>query len=215
MKGNYTMKGRPKGSGELTAQIKLAKQNNSQAIEYLLSYYEPKIQSIISYFTEHYNLGIIDEDDLRQQCYIGILNALKSDSNFTGIYYICMVQCCQQLYYDLSRTIRIPAHYWYLHKDQLNDLLDSTEVYPIYNIDIADDEEFIDSLQNQIINSITIEKCKSVLSQKYFDILYLHNVEGWTFAQIGLKYNITRNRVMQIEHKAILKCTQLESQYSI
>ena len=52
-----------------------------------------------------------------------------------------------------------------------------------------------------------------VLNDKEFDILWKHNVENWTLAEIGEKYHVNKERVRQVELRAINKCKDIGKEY--
>lgn len=191
---------------ELTKQLKLAVAGDNKAKELIILYYEPKIQAIIEYFSKNYPSNIIDKEDIRQQCYLGILSSLKYSTYFTENFYKHMCKCVRDLYFQLQQSVSSTNIY------ELsvipNDIEDSlVKICKLFNVEYIEDLNILyKDFENQCIAKITVNELKLILNDKEFDILWKHNVENWTLAEIGKKYHVNKERVRQIELRAINKC---------
>ena len=72
---------------------------------------------------------------------------------------------------------------------------------------IADEQNVEEEVQNKIFYTETFKQLKSLLTEREYTILLLRNglYDGniWTLEEIGNIYNVTRERVRQIEVKAL------------
>lgn len=197
---------------EISNHIKAAKAGSKSDIEWLFNHYDKeKIPSIIDYFMNLPNPGILDEDDIRQDCYIGILQCLNSPCQFSINVYTYMCNVVRRDYRNHHTFVRIPSYIYDNYEDLLNDLYEQLEVisldeYEEINEEITDESVLIYHNPLQPHYEDIIEKCKEVLTEKQFTILYLYYVYDYTLDQIGKMYKVTRERIRQIIEKSIEIC---------
>ena len=198
---------------ELTKQVKLAIAGDKKAKEYILLYYEPKIKAVIEYFSKNYPSSIIDEEDIRQQCYLGILSSLKYSTYFVEGFYKYMCRCVRDLYFQLQQST--PSTNIYELSLIPKDVKDSlAKVCKLFDVEYIEDLNILyKDFENQCIDKIVVNELKFVLNDKEFDVLWKHNVENWTLAEIGEKYNVNKERVRQVELRAINKCKNIGKEY--
>lgn len=184
-----------------------AKLGNEESIKYLITNYEPQIQNIIKCFSNKLDLGILDEDDIRQDCYVGLLKCLeKQNTSFMHNVFWYMVHEVERDYESHRLIIRLPHHLYEKQKELIKEL--EIECVQLNNETSIVDTDSILTLLNQIHFEQTLNQCKLNLSEKEFNILYLYYIEELTLNEIGQIYNVTREYIRIIKLRAIRKCKQ-------
>jgi RNA polymerase sigma factor (sigma-70 family) len=193
--------------------IKKAKDGDTEAINSLFKHYEPKIQQLIDYFVENYNLGILDEDDLRQDCYIGIMKCLNANCSFTTQYYLYMLQTIQRDYYKNHFPMKLPSYLYSKAscKEQLNNIVNNYEFISIEDKNISIDA--LTNLEYDCVHRVYLQdlakNCKPLLKQREWDLLNLRfgfdNNKCHTLEEIANEFGVTRERIRQMEKQALNK----------
>lgn len=198
---------------KLTEIIAKAKQGDKPSIEYLFKYYDGKINEIIRFYKKNYITGILDTDDLKQQCYYGLMKCLQSDCRFVYYYYIYMVQAVQRECFEKGSTIRLPSHVF-------DDRERGIKMQKSIQCEMIGDEVLDIPMEDYILDKVNrtqlINKIQNIVTEREYDIIYLHHGEGWTLDKIAKKYNLSRGRILGIEQKAfrkIKKFKDLEESY--
>lgn len=90
----------------------------------------------------------------------------------------------------------------------LNSLVGEEEDSEIMDF-IPDEDSFIDILNDSELMSMFIDKIKKILEPREFNIILLrtglYDGREWTLQEVGDKFNLTRERIRQIQKKAIAK----------
>ena len=193
---------------QITELIKKAKSGDKDAMQKLCLHYDKQINSIIDFFTKNYKLGILNKDDIRQDCYIGIIKSLDKDKNFSRDYFWRMFNEVQRDYDNHCTTIRIPSLSAY-NKKQLkikNELIDSVNCENIREYsNVSDNIDFSSDIVHNIASKQLIQDMKTILTEKQFNILYLYYCEELTLQEIGKIYNNQLENIRAQRNRALSK----------
>lgn len=170
---------------ELNDTIELAKHNNQDAILRLCDYYEYKIIDTITYFRKNYPTINISDEDIRQDCYMGLLLCLQRTDNFCKQLSICM-------YREVLKDID------YNYRDNINNVLPITETMS-YNLNEDNIIEYADFKK-------AVEYIKHVVSPKEYDVLLSYYIDDINTVKLGKIHKVSTERIRQIIQKAINKC---------
>ena len=189
----------------ISKHIKAAKDGDQDEIEWLFNHYEPKIQMIVDHFMSLPNPGIVEPEELIQECHIGLVNCLNDDCPFAKSVFTYMLNEVRRYYRHAHSFVRIPSYIYDKYPDQAKQLVEKFEIISLEDIMDCHDIASLD-LHNQPHFEDAIEKCRANLTEKQFNILYLYFVEEYTLELIGQKYNVTRERIRQIIEKSLEIC---------
>ena len=202
---------------EISKLIKKAQSGDEDAIVELLDHYEYQINNIADFFMDNYDVGILDKDDLMQAGRIGILNCLNrpTDVRFASKINRYIWQSIQREIYNNCRTIRLPVHIWEEYNNAKDDpnppVLDTfikNETEPLDNYDFVwtdfENERLTDYNYEHLITKLI-----NVCSPKEQFVLYQRIWREKTLEETGRRLGVTRERVRQIENRALHKITSV------
>lgn len=189
-------------STSIPKHVKQAQLNNEESIQWLFNYYEDRINSIVEHFIHKYKPIVLDKEDFRQDCYIGLLKCVNQSNKF-----------CKEVF-------------WYMIREVKTDIVHNALCVklPVNTCAICSDEELLlyikdnfsqctldgvyetSNWENVSCYNIMLEQCKDILTEKEFDILKLYYKHDWSFSQIGKKYHISGERAKQYRNRAVKKC---------
>ena len=195
-----------------TQLFNMAKDGDSKALDYLLQRSEEQISNIADSVLEKYNGAIIDKDDLMQVGRITIIKAVNNNSDYdyhistafnNSIKQAMLLEIAHHGYeikYTKRQIIR-KFNESYDADDISNDLYnrigyiyDKYATPEYYNDDLL--KNLVDEYIEEALSKLT-EKEKDIIRKRFYDELFLD--------EIGKDYGVQRERIRQIEAKALRK----------
>lgn len=189
--------------------VKAIEERDPDAINDLINSWEPRINEVADRYIKKYNIGEMYREDLLQEGRLAVYNCIieYSADEFASKVGWQIVHAITRSIEDTSKAIRIPSHNWEeLDKDNVEakDLFDKLDVKSLdeefTKRDYVDDE-YADHMDS-MIQANTHEVLKSIIDKRCTDqqkeILKMRYSDDMTMAEIGKKYNISRERVRQI-----------------
>lgn len=200
--------------------IEQARNGNSDALEKIYNHYFELINKIIDYLHTKYDNYLLEDDDLRQVAYFGIIKCLQSNTNFYKTIYWNILNAIQRELMNNGRSVRIPISVWekYYRIDNINDDtsnktnsefiertrpidINELDIYTTYdNIKIVEDNIYKNQIAEQLSYSI-----KSILTEKEYKVITLYYFERKSMKEIAMELNLSRNRIGQIKNKALYR----------
>ena len=198
---------------QVTELIKKAKSGDKDAMQKLCLHYDKQINSIITHCKNNYTMGILTDEDIRQDCYLGIILCLNSKVvDFAKSYYWYMLHTVKRDYYMHCTTVHISNLDEYgkdFNKTNslYNDLIESVNCdnIKIYS-NMSNNIDFIDKIDIQLEVNRLVTDMKSFLTEKQYTILCLYYIENLTLPEIAKMYNITSEAVRRHRNSALGKC---------
>lgn len=200
--------------------IEQARNGDRDALEKIYNHYFELINKIIDYLHTKYDNYLLEDDDLRQVAYFGIIKCLQSNTNFYKTIYWHILNAIQRELMNNGRSVRIPINVWekYYRIDNINDDISNKtnsefiertrpidinelDIYTTYdNIKIVEDNIYKNQISEQLLYSI-----KSILTEKEYKVITLYYFERKSMKEIAMELNLSRNRIGQIKNKALYK----------
>ena len=196
-----------------TQLFNMAKSGDSKALDYLLQRSEEQISNIAVSVLEKYNGGIIDKDDLMQVGRITIIKAVNNNIDYdyhistafnNSIKQAMLLEIAHHGYkikYTKRQIIRKFNEY-YDADDISNDIYD--RINYIYNKYAIPESNYTNDLLKNFVDEY-IEEALSKLTEREKDILRKRFYDGLFLDEIGKDYGVQRERIRQIEAKALRK----------
>ena len=201
-KGKVTRYYTQKSPRLVSGFIKLAKAGDEEALEWIIEHYTPFISRFADNWIESRGLESFEKEDLMQIGYIALLKCLKSEENFTTRIFFYLLAEFNENYAYSGRIIKVPRHiYENFNNPENKDILNNTEVILANNIDGA----FSYNYDMYFDYTDVIAAMEKACSKKEMTVLYYRFIKNETLDQVGSRFGLTRERIRQIENKAIRK----------
>ena len=96
-------------------------------------------------------------------------------------------------------------------EDENNDIIVGSILGSISSDTIISDENALQTIYNKMLSEIVADALKSLTSREEAILKLRYGFDGpeQTLEQVGNKYNITRERIRQIEAKSVKKATPI------
>ncbi len=199
----------PPQKGETKNLLIQARSGNKFAREKLIKMYLRTALRISLQYIEQTSIPV---EDLFSVACLGLIKAVDSYSEESNSHFVNHI--CLWIRQQLDRYIMYNEPLFSRHINQTG----STRSRKIYSLDkILEDDEGIrfksnfdmyEIFENHSLKEL-MEKALSTLNEKEEEILKLRfglmDGQEYTLEDIGLKYNVTRERIRQIEFKALRK----------
>jgi len=202
---------------DVSRMITAASNGDEDAKVFLINHYSPIIVNTIDTYENKYELTFSKEDreDLMQAGAIGVLKCLDGANFSRNVFWFIRNEVIDELARLRGLKGRTTFDKGFLTES--GERVDTEEIIRRTETDDIDkyDVSYEINYEEFFINQDIIEVMEKVLTKREQTLLKLRYFNDQTLDQVGKKLGITRERVRQIEVKAIKKLARHPKLYSL
>ena len=202
---------------DVSRMITTASNGDEDAKVFLINHYSPIIVNTIDTYENKYELTFSKEDreDLMQAGAIGVLKCLDGANFSRNVFWFIRNEVIDELARLRGLKGRTTFDKGFLTES--GERIDTEEIIRRTETDDIDkyDVSYEINYEEFFINQDIIEVMEKVLTKREQTLLKLRYFNDQTLDQVGKKLGITRERVRQIEVKAIKKLARHPKLYSL